>query len=1067
MGAFTFRSRVGWQIAAGGLIALGAVAVRVLLAPVLGDQVPFMMAAVGVLFATRVSGSAAGISAAVAGGFLTDGLVVPPQGFEGLNRIDHLLAVLLFQIVATALVVKVSRWRRSERHLRQRTAELQATLDAVPAAVFVTHDREGRRVEGNRLADAFLRMAPGENLSQIQRTDSSVRIVRHGVTVDPRDLPIRVAAAHGIEVRDYECDLVYPDGTARTVFGHAAPLTVQDGHSQGAVCAFVDVTQAARARAILERYEMLARHTRDIILFTRRADGRILEANDAAVGAYGYSREALLGLRLQDLQESQETAPTDAQIAEAETSGILFETWHRRLDGTRFPVEVSARATDGASGESLVLNVVREITERKRVEREVHRLNLDLQAHVAELEQLMAVTPVGVVIAEDADANVMRANPALQRMLGAKPDDNVSVTASSPPPWRIVKNGREQVGLELPIQRCARLGVEVPPEECDIQFDDGRLLHVLVSAAPLFSARGEPRGAISVMVDITDRRRAEEVRVQTMGRVTRLLEISEALSAAATPEEIISIVLEKGIPALDAYAGVVGIVTGAGDTLEVAGAAGYRDGGPQTGYQLPLAASSPLTDAAREGRTVVVSSPGEWADRYPAIAGAPEGGTRPLVAVPLRGRTVFGALGLSYLQPIDFDEKAETFAGLLGRQLAQALERASLLVSERRAHDAAESSNRVKDEFLQTLSHELNTPLHAIVGWSQMLATGTLDAATQRRAIEVIGRNAQTQARLVSDVLDLSRIVTGTTRLELKPVDMRGVIERALDVVRLAAEAKELTLDVSLDGALLTRGDADRLQQVVWNLLSNAVKFTPKGGRVRLRAARRGTDVTLVVQDNGVGVAPEFLPHIFERFTQADASTTRTYGGLGLGLAIVRHLVELHGGTVSATSPGKDQGASFTVCLPALSLAASAEPLGDSRDADQQPVPPLPPGLKVLLVDDDQDSLDVVATILRSGGASVETATSAARAMDQVRAWAPDVLISDIGMPEEDGYVFIGRVRRLPGALARIPAIALTAYRHARERDLALAAGYDHHVAKPVSAAALIAAVGGLVAEVR
>jgi len=346
-----------------------------------------------------------------------------------------------------------------------------------------------------------------------------------------------------------------------------------------------------------------------------------------------------------------------------------------------------------------------------------------------------------------------------------------------------------------------------------------------------------------------------------------------------------------------------------------------------------------------------------------------------------------------------------------------------------------------------------------------MMLADALSPESQHHAIEVIARNAATQVRLVDEVLDLSRIVRGQLHLDLRPVDVRAVIHRALDTARPAAAAKGLTLDIRLPEALETIADADRLQQVVWNLLSNAVKFTPAGGRITITAQHRPESIDIDVRDTGIGIAPTFLPHVFERFRQGDSSTTRHHAGLGLGLAIVRHIMELHGGIVAAQSGGPGAGSQFTLTLPLRQTAP--------RSVPEAPEPwPLTAhatdghllaGIRVLVVDDDADARDVLQAILAGAGAQVTLASSAGEAMELLSALAPDLIVSDISMPGEDGYWFIRSVRAMPDPHAGLPAIAVTAYGHPADRATALAAGFDQHVAKPLTPRDLLVAVATLV----
>ncbi len=395
-------------------------------------------------------------------------------------------------------------------------------------------------------------------------------------------------------------------------------------------------------------------------------------------------------------------------------------------------------------------------------------------------------------------------------------------------------------------------------------------------------------------------------------------------------------------------------------------------------------------------------------------------------------------------------------------------ERATLLASERAARADAEQSSRAKDEFIATLSHELRTPLNSVLGWARLLRMGRLDASSATRAVEAIERGASTQAQIVDDLLDMARVVRGELRLDVRPVELVPVVEAAIDTVRPAAAARGIEIAAVLEPhAGPVAGDPGRLQQVAWNLLTNAIKFTPIGGRVEVRLAHRGDHVELAVKDTGAGISREFLPHVFERFRQADSSTTRVHGGLGLGLAIVRHLVEAHGGTVSAASEGLGQGSTFRVELPMFQVRPRPREAGTPRPAPRPvPAPPVVASLeelRILIVDDDADTLEVVRQLLEAAGARVEVAATVDEALDALRGAPPDVLLSDIGMPGQDGYELIRRVRALaPEHGGRIPAAALTAFTQSDHRQRALAAGYQLYLAKPIEPSELTAAVAKL-----
>ncbi len=402
-----------------------------------------------------------------------------------------------------------------------------------------------------------------------------------------------------------------------------------------------------------------------------------------------------------------------------------------------------------------------------------------------------------------------------------------------------------------------------------------------------------------------------------------------------------------------------------------------------------------------------------------------------------------------------------------------------LLIQEQAARKDAEQANRLKDEFLATVSHELRTPLNAIAGWLHIFRTGASDALALTQGLDTIERNVIAQTQIVEDILDVSRIITGKLSLEVKPIYLIPVIEEALDAIRLAASAKGIDIQLNLDAQTGSiSGDQNRIQQIVWNLLSNAIKFTPQGGTVTVQLSQSESQAEIIVSDNGKGISPEFLPFVFERFRQADSTTTRQHSGLGLGLAIVRHLVEIHGGTVQAISPGTDQGATFIVRFPIIT-----DQQVNSATIETEIVPPITlnetalpmkkggkrqeflkfDGTRVLVVDDDNDSLEMLQILLTQFGAEVKVSASTQAALQVLDYWLPDILISDIGMPDEDGYSLIRQIRlRESERGGQIPAIALTGYTRLEDQQQLLSAGYHVPLAKPVDLEKLITTIAEL-----
>ncbi len=446
--------------------------------------------------------------------------------------------------------------------------------------------------------------------------------------------------------------------------------------------------------------------------------------------------------------------------------------------------------------------------------------------------------------------------------------------------------------------------------------------------------------------------------------------------------------------------------------------------------------------------------------------------TRPIAGL----RAAAEALGhRQALEPPETSIQEIRAVGAALKAAAEELERGEaqredLLRKERHAREVAETADRVKEEFLAVLSHELRTPLNAVYGWARMLQRGEIrDEALVARAKDAIVRNADVQVQLIDDLLDLSRISSGKIHLDVRPVDISGVLQGALDTVRPAADAKAIRIETAIDnhpGSVT--GDPARLQQIVWNLLMNAVKFTQAGGQIQLRLERLTSHVQIVVSDTGQGIAPGMLPHVFERFRQGDSSSTRTHGGLGLGLALVKHFVELHGGTVRAQSAGTGRGATFIVTLPA---AATDVPVESASRAPRNALEMRSElvrldGLRVLVADDDSDAIGLAEAVLTGAGAEVRTCLSVADAFDMLRRWRPDVLVSDIEMPDEDGYSLIRKVRALAAEDGgEIPAVALTAYGRPQDRMRSLTAGFSMHVSKPVDPGKLTAIVAGLAAQ--
>jgi len=640
------------------------------------------------------------------------------------------------------------------------------------------------------------------------------------------------------------------------------------------------------------------------------------------------------------------------------------------------------------------------------------------------------------IISKTLEGIITSWNKGAERIFGYTAEEVIgkSVTMLIPP---------GHLDEEPTILARLRAGERIDHYETVRMRKGGELVDISLTVSPIMSADGRVIGASKVARDVTERRRAQEALQRSTTRLSLALAAShlgdwswdaktDLINFSETAARIFDIPLGQQLT----WTEMRGLLYA--EDAEPARAAVERAVESHSDYDIEL-------------RVKHVDNSIVW--------------------VLAKGRGLYAEDGsvvgmLGFVQDITKQKATEE-----ATQRAKAEAERSAAEHERLFRQAEESS-RLKEEFLATVSHELRTPLNAILGWARMLRSGQLNSENATKAIDTIERNARTQAQLIDDLLDVSRIVTGKLRLDVRPTDPNSFIDAAIESLRPAADAKGVRVQKIMDtGAVSVPGDPVRLQQVVWNLLANAVKFTPAGGRVQVNLEHMNSHIEITVSDTGQGISPEFLPHVFDRFRQADQKTSRQHGGMGLGLAIVRHLVELHGGDVQAASEGEGKGSTFTVTLPITPVYQVDESDGGIHPATKDLLPAAGcverlDHLKVLVVDDEPDTLGLLREGLEHCGADVRLATSTPEALASINESMPDILISDIGMPGEDGYDLIKRLRALPAEQGgKIPAIALTAYTRVEDRLQALRAGYQMHVPKPVDLTELVAVTTSLVSR--
>lgn len=1239
----------------------------------------FLVLCIGILWVRPDQGLMRVVMSDTYGGLLARRLLLPAIGVpffigwlilkgQQASMYDPAFAISLFAIIlivffvflvwqSATVIERLSRQRDlAQEALRVNEEKLRGLVDAnIIGIVFA--DVDGGVQEAN---DKFL------GIIGYTREEMLAGKIRLNEMTPPEFQPleekgIAEAKANGACV-PYEKEFIHKDGYSVPVL---VGYVLLGEKRQEAVGFILDLTERQQAAAEQQKFVSLIENSSDFIGIAN-FDGHPIYLNDAG--------QKLVGLT--SLAEARQKMVSDYVMPEDKIynqehilpTAIAQGHWRGEFRLQNFqtgePIAVDYHLftiKDKNTGQPIALaTVTRDIRKQKQAEEKILKLNQDLQRRVDELQTLLEVIPVGIGIAEDPECQTIRVNPSFAKQLQISPDSNASLSApeeQKPTNFKIYREGRELLPEELPMQYSAAHGVEILDFDVDIVHDDGRIVNLMESVAPLFDEEGNTRGCIGAFLDITVRKQVEEVlrnHQKWLEDVLNLMPMpllfiepgtARVTFANRAADEFVGGEFPKGKP-VEEYDTVYyltdklgsripnemmpGVRVARGERLDglemdwytcvgirsvliFADTLPAMHGYPATcvlvfqdvtnlkqvekalslGYnrlqllfdtannllssQQPVALidsvfrklaeqigldvyfnyliednSQGMRLASYRGISQELATEIEWLEFGQAVCGTVAQEQRPMAVENVQQSTdskveLIRSLGITayYCYPLiaqgqllgtlsfgsrsrtHFSENQKGMMQAVCDQIAIAMERSSLIASLQQQTEQLRQANRMKDEFLAILSHELRSPLNAILGWAQLLRTRKFGETQTAKGLETIERNARVQTQLIEDLLDISRMIRGHLRLNVRTCDLVPIIESAIETVNLAAQAKEIDLRLIVskplapqnpdlvganredgefatpqsqicaapDGVFLREAkdlnfqflltaDAERLQQIIWNLLSNAIKFTPQSGKVEIRVSQitahspelmgnRNNQLSIPnyaqiqVIDTGIGITRDFLPYVFDRFRQADSSSTRAHGGLGLGLAIVRHLVELHGGTVHVDSPGEGLGATFTVNLPLLLPTRQAIRKPESRrKANVSPVQDYTSlsGVRVLVVDDEADSREFITTVLENCQADVQVVASVQEALQLIAHWKPDVLVSDIGMPEEDGYSLIRKLRSLsPEQGGKIPAAALTAYARPEDRMRAIKEGYQLHLPKPIEPAELATVVASLV----
>jgi PAS domain S-box-containing protein len=963
--------------------------------------------------------------------------------------LSGLIPNLFFAGISLMAVFLLERSRRAEREAHAARKSLETTLKSIGDAVIST-DAGGRvrfmNPVAERLTGWLLADAAGRPLTEV------FHIVNEQTREPVESSVEKVLYEGGVVGLANHTALVARDGSETPIEDSGAPIRGEGGRVTGVVLVFHDVGERRKAEAEQVLLAAIVESSSDAVI-AKTLEGRITSWNDAAERMYGYAAEEALGRHISfiippelsgELSEIMERLERGERIEHMETVRVPKNGARLDVSLTISPIRDPSGRLVGAS------TIARDITEQKRSEAEHVRLARQVEHERGRLNNLLGNVP-GIVWEawSEPDESSQRINfvsDYVEQMLGYTVDEWLQ----TPNFWlQIVHpDDRERAANESRAIFESRAG---GASQFRWVAKDRRVVHVEAQTVVVLDERGEPAGMRGVTMDITTRKATEE-------RLAFLAAAGETLAASLDYGVTLERLARLSTQALADYC-LVDLVGDDGEVRRVATA--HRDPARDEEAQ-GLRRFPPDTLRAegvprvlRTGKTLLVprvteehlSELAQSAGHRRALESL---GLKSYMTVPLVARErVIGALTFARSE----SERVYTTADVpFAEDIAR---RAALAIENARLYSRAQEVNRAKDEFLATLSHELRTPLTPILGWTHIIRSGRLAPDEAARGVIVIEKNSQSLSRLINDLLDMSSILSGKMMIERATVELSAVVREAVETVRPQAAARSVTLEVQTGGlspAPLVSGDRTRLIQVFWNLLHNAVKFSAKGGRVRVRVGVKGGAARVEIEDDGQGIAPEFLPHVFERFRQADMATTRAHGGLGLGLALVKSFVEAHGGAVEVESAGEGRGSRFTVALPKLETEAAPRVSGDLHAGLVEPC--TEESCHVLLIEDARDTLEMLRLVFEARGYTVTACASAEEALRVAETNRFDIIVSDIGLPRIDGYELIARLRQLPH-LREAPALALTGYAAASDAEAALAAGFDAHVPKPVDPATL------------